>query len=167
MSKPKNFKKVIISESFPHQQQKNDNPLNIPINFENNLLKIKINQPDSKSTTPYSSNCSTPGLSATAEFRPTNLIIRKNNPNNSIAIGASNLIDQIKINLNNNNKQGGGLVYSRYIYSNVENKQSEYENINDIMPNQKLRESSLHLNDIMINKDPLVAGNQITGFHRF
>lgn len=125
-------------------------------------------------------------LSATAEFKTPNLPIRKTYTSNSSSQSASlaksydgnsNLVDQIKINLNNSKRTG--LVYSRYVYTDSNQNKSEthnYENIiedeHTIMQQQeealKLREKSVHLNDLMASKNATLSDNtNLNSFHRF
>ncbi len=205
MSKPKSYKKVIISErSFPRSAQNSsceNISRSVPVTYENNLLKIKINQPDPKVvSSPFSNNSNASTLTSTSEFRTPNLVIKKNQLNNNIEIStnksvrntASNLIDEIKINLNNNKQNG--LVYSRYVYSgkkdsnitdnniNLKSINSEansntlntldsnYDSLTEdsakyVQHTSKLRETSYQIDDLMQNKQ--ILNNQITSFHRF
>lgn len=183
----------------------------VPVTYENNLLKIKIHQPDSKLATaaaaavnsPFSTSSTTSStLNSATEFRTPNLIIKKNQHNNNIEIStnnnvrntASNLIDEIKINLNNNTKQNG-LVYSRYVYSGKKDPttkdlnnntngghnnmiiketslpDSNYDSLTEdsakyVQQTAKLRETSYQIDDLIHNKKS-TATNQITSFHRF
>lgn len=205
-SKPRLFKKVIISEAFPQNSSGNENnndsdensSKNIPINFENNLLKIKINQPssDSKSTSPFCpNNNNNMSTLASTEFKTPNLTVKKSLKNNieistnsSLpANNSSNLVNEIKINLNKSNKKTG-VVYSRYIYTGNNNNdiqsdtntETNYDSLtednynNTAKGQQKLRETSYELNDLIEDKNTTESGEKIVkssskiiGFHRF
>lgn len=142
VAKPKSYKKVIISErSFPRSAQNSsceNISRSVPVTYENNLLKIRINQPDPKvaTTSPFSNNSTASTLTSASEFRTPNLVIKKNQLNNNIEISTnkslrnttSNLIDEIKINLNNNKQNG--LVYSRYVYSGKKDSVTNNNTIN-------------------------------------